>query len=181
MLFTHLIDYWALIKHVSVIFIFLGLCFLFAGIFVRSENIEKGTFKKDPVTYSMVTLMQILLIVGVAGFAIVTEHIAEGANYYLTKAIIKNSYQKTTASVTGEQAIKTNISDKGYEKFAVFQYPNNYGTIENQGIKLNPKLRKKLIRRSINYRNGQFSTRLQGQQFVIHYSTRFPSMFIIAE
>ncbi len=159
MLFTHLVDYYALVKGISLFFIFVGLAVLLVGVIIRSEEVDKGSFKKDPITY--------------------IEHFAEGANHQLAKVIIQNSYNETTAVVSEERRVTKVFTTNGYEDFAIFNYQNNFGTLEQQGKKVDGFSREKLLRKSINYDGKRMIARLDGQQFKIRYSTRFPSMFII--
>ncbi len=175
MLFTHLVEYYALVKGISLFFIFVGLAILLVGVIIRSEEVDKGSFKKDPITYILVSLMQIILVIGITGFAIVLEHFAEGANHQLAKVIIQNSYNETIAVVSEERRVTKVFTTNGYEDFAIFNYQNNFGTLEQQG----KFSREKLLRKSINYDGKRMIPRLDGQQFKIRYSTRFPSMFII--
>ena len=181
MLFTHLIEYYALVKGISLFFIFVGLAILLVGVIIRSEEVDKGSFKKDPITYILVSLMQIILVIGITGFAIVLEHFAEGANHQLAKVIIQNSYNETIAVVSEERRVTKVFTTTGYEDFAIFNYQNNFGTLEQQGKKVDGYLREKILRKSINYDGKRMIPRLDGQQFKIRYSTRFPSMFIVVK
>ena len=181
MLFTHLIDYYAWVKGISVFFIFVGLAVLFLGIIHRSEEVDKGAFKKDPITYILVTVMQLILVIGITGFAIVLEHFAEGTNHQLARVIIQNSYRETVAVVSEERRINDLFTASGFEDFAIFNYQNNYGTFEAQAKKVDPYLRKKIHRKSINYDGKRMVLRLDGKRFNIRYSTRFPSMFMIVD
>ncbi|WP_417886849.1 hypothetical protein [Zunongwangia sp.] len=171
MLFTHLIDYYAFVKGIS----------LLLGIIVRSEEVDKSSFKKDPITYILVSIMQLILVVGITGFAIVLEHFGEGANHQLAKILIQNSHKETIAVVSEERLITEVFNTNGYEDFAIFNYQNNYGTYEEQGKKIDPYFREKLLRKSINYNGRRMIVRLDGLQFKIRYSTRFPSMFIVVK
>ncbi|SFC14262.1 hypothetical protein SAMN04487907_102385 [Zunongwangia mangrovi] len=181
MLFTHLVEYYALVKGISLFFIFVGLAVLLVGVIIRSEEVDKGSFKKDPITYILVSLMQIILVIGITGFAIVLEHFAEGANHQLAKVIIQNSYNETIAVVSEERRVTKVFTTNGYEDFAIFNYQNNFGTLEQQGKKVDGYSREKLLRKSINYDGKRMIPRLDGQQFKIRYSTRFPSMFIVVK
>ncbi len=181
MLFTHLVYYYAFVKGISLLFIFLGLSIFLLGIIIRSEEVDKGSFKKDPITYILVSVMQLILVVGITGFAIVLEHFAEGGNHQLAKILIQDSNKETIALVSEERRVTEVFTTNGYEDFAIFHYQNNYGTYEEQGKKIDPYFRETLLRKSINYKGRRITVKLDGLQFKIRYSTRFPSMFIIVD
>jgi len=177
-LFNHNIDYWVLIKYLSLFLFLFGVSAFFFLLFDKFSNKPKKPFLKVPQKWILWIFGNGLLYVIILGMVLGLEKSGEYFNYKLRDFYLSNNTIETTGVIIGMKRLE--IERTGREDFYLIKFKNNEKTIQ-KGLMI------KYSEKDDNYENKMFElkqntltlNRMKGSQLRIVYSEKFPSFLKI--